>query len=574
MLKLAFFFHFVFISLGATAQFNRTLDFNKVNPTAQTINGIDFPRTKEIKYRGTSEIQMDRFGVIEAMLGLNTPMESILMSGVKLMLMGKTVPFMKTIQGTISARDLETRVQEAIAKNKDQYYSETEARKLAFSIIESDLLARYKSQDFKNHFYNYLAPEYELFPQEVLFSTVFLEVANIYSRYIVLIDEKGKSDMLDLNFWNKVNNGDWTFTANEWVDKGEFVTPIAIEAKKLVGYFEYLSQVPDHRIYRALPNELDLAWFQTEVNGEKMVLVFDGFMSPVLRAKAMLKQNENKYTYADSRFEANAEIPQYLKSSGTSGNILAVIKFCPKTTSCSLSHPLLASAKRSDRLLDEEWENRIASITNGNKSAKIFYANGKIDAKSIKTGQFLEVLPAPKSLLSKLKEADADKFSKSSSNEKPVIGDKKLSWDLKSFKLAKDEALYLLVPDAFRKLNVSSVTIKQYQAEADNSTPLKGKWDDSPAYTSAQFYSLDSKLTDRWRYNAAKSKHNIPKGGLFADLLAPAEASAVSQYGWNATLGVSDESAVSSNLKTGVIRLVGVGTDPATIQNIEVNFEE
>ncbi len=562
----------LFHSSFSFAQFKRTLDFGKVNPDPIVIDQITFPRTKDIKYRGTSEVQMDRFKMMEAMLGLETHMESILFSGVKLMLMGKDVPFKAAINNTITSRGLENRIAEVLGKYNGQFLSEEDAKKEAFSIIESDLLGRYSSKDLSNHYYNYLSPEYELFPQELIFSTIYLEVANIYSRFITLIEED-KSEMLDLNYWNMVNNKAWTFTASKWVDKGEFVIPIVLEAKKIVGYFEYHSQVPDYKVFRPLPNELDLAFFKTSVNGENLILVFDGQVGPRQYAKAMVKVSDNKYTYADSRFDPTAEIPLNLKSNGNSGNIMAVIKLCPKDLVCTLNHSLLGHNKRSKRQLPADWENRISKIVSGKKHAKIFYANGSIDSKSIKTFPVPEVLPNSKVLLEKLKDNDSSNYSKSLVADAPKISTKVLSYNLKSNKLNSKEALYLSVPENYRSLVVKSVRLKQFQDPSDNSTPLRGKWDDSPAYSSVQLYSLDSDLAERWRYSPLSSRHSIPLGALYADLKTADQSSFQNLDNWKATLGVSDQMTTTGELKIGAIRIINVGIDPATLQEIEVLFE-
>src|SRR5690606_36742557 len=98
----------------AFAGVQRTLIPNRLNAPADTIQGTAFPRTSMIKYRGSDEVQMDRKKALQAMLGEYAPVESILYSALKLLLMKKSVPFYSTVRTRIESYGLQQKVADAL----------------------------------------------------------------------------------------------------------------------------------------------------------------------------------------------------------------------------------------------------------------------------------------------------------------------------------------------------------------------------------------------------------------------------------------------------------------------------
>src|SRR5690606_15414554 len=95
-----------------------------------------------------------------------------------------------------------------------------------------------------------------------------------------------------------------------------------------------------------------------------------------------------------------------------------------------------------------------------------------------------------------------------------------LKWDLRKRKLGKDEAIYFTIPERLRSKKLTKISLLQRQAEEDNSTALRGRFDDSPAYTSVQVYALSEDTDDLWRYWGGTFRHNNPKGSVFGELVA------------------------------------------------------
>src|SRR5690242_14176099 len=105
------------LSTVAYGQVPRTLNISELHPGTQKISGIHFPRTKDRKYRGGSEAQYSRKQAIAAMLGADEPLESILFSGMKLLLMGERCDICSSITNALQSRGFSSAIDAEIMKN-------------------------------------------------------------------------------------------------------------------------------------------------------------------------------------------------------------------------------------------------------------------------------------------------------------------------------------------------------------------------------------------------------------------------------------------------------------------------
>jgi hypothetical protein len=562
---------FLLLTSPLWARFDRSFDAYKLSPGADSFSGVKFPRNGQPLYRGNPEVQFDKIRATAAMLGSDEPVESILFSALKLALMKERVSFYSTVRPMYEARGYDASVVVALRANDDKPYSLKEARKKAFQIMETEMWARHKSGAFYNSYVDYKSYALEIFPQDVIFSSTYLEVANIYSRFITVFDDSIQPSMLDLNYWNKVRHGDWTFTVKKWIDKGEFICPIAIDAEKVQGFMEYLSQVPNYHIFRVLPNHLDLAFMRITVGSDPYVLVFDGQEVGKLGAPAILKHNGAFYL-ADTQFEPDADIPKNLKKRDQLAPLMGAFKLCSKDEDCKMPMKVFANYPRSARRLDSSVINSIEAYDIRSKSPKFFSEPSKETEEKAKE----EEKPKEEKKIPRLSFEAIVKAT----NFKPVITAEKvktktdttLFYEFAGWKLAPGGAIYIKLPAEFHGKKIASVNIVQRQDPKDNSTKNNGNYDKSPAYTAVEFYAASEGEKDPWRYWGGTSKFKNPKGSLFANISATPDSSGQILSDWTVMKG-HDTDAVLEDTDYSAVRLIGVGTDPSVIHGLYISFE-
>lgn len=552
-------------SLSVFAGYDRTLDLRALNPRPDTFEGVTFPRNKETMYRGVTEVQYDRTKAISAMLGADEPIESILFSGVKMMLMKERVPFYSAISTALILQGLDKKVEEKLSANGDRAFSLSEARKHAFQIVEESL----KKKNMLDLHINYLSGKLEVFPQDMIFTTIYPDVANIYSKFIAVIDDTNSS-MLDLNFWNKVHNSGFTFgTSAKWADKGEFISPVLIEAEKVTGYLEYLTQAPNYQIFRPLPPELDLMFMKVTISGETLVLVLDGAAGRGERANVIVK-SRNNFFYADSQFDPSLEVPLLPKARKSSPPLIGVIKLCPQSAVCRVNADVLKNSQRTTKTLDAGFVTKLTSLQVGSLIPKVFYQDQGL-VKDKVTEPYKITYPSSKELVSGFVAAGVK--SKTSEGPAPLsVSSKEIKWNLGGVKLTKGQVLYFELPESHRDRKVSKISLSQRQDEKDNSTPLKGRFDASPAYTSVQLYALTEETTDRWRYWGGPVKFDAPKGSFFGDIETESKMTPKT-LDWTITKGDLSDQASATKFNYGALRILGLGTDPSTIYELKLEFE-
>lgn len=549
-----------------------TLDFGRANPSAEVIQGQSFPRTRMLKYRGTAPEQQSRIDAILALLGHDKPIESIILSGVKLLLMGESVPFYTSIATGLAERDLDGKIKQALATNGGKGLDESAARNTAIQLLKDDLSRRLSNGEIEDHFWDYKSPNYELFPQDMVFSTIHVESASIYAKDIMVIDEGPRPRMLDLNFWNLKHNGAWLYISHPWLDRGEFVAPFAIDSDMLVGRLEYLNKVSDYTTFRPLPHELDFAFYKIKEKNDEFVVVVDGFVSPTLRAEVVTREKEG-LRYSASQFDPMAELPLQPRPYGPV-NVIAIIKACPVSDSCKVNSPYLSGAQRSLRSLDDRLISQLKNARFSNLRPKIFYANGTLAKADFATDAFIPTLPNAADTMAERLNEESSSFKYSGTAPAPVMKGNTLHWDFAGRKLRPQEVLYLPLPESLKGKVPKNVELLQYQDNTDNSTPLVRRYDASPAYTSIQFYSLALGLSDRWRCYGGDFRYNPPGSAVYADIAANAAAAKPTKLtGWDQTKGYGGGVKEAVAPETGAIRLLGLGVDSATLVGLDIEFK-
>jgi hypothetical protein len=570
--KMNFMTVLVLFSALAHSQIQRNVDISELNPVPERISGVVFPRLKEIKYRGATEVQYSRSSAILAMLGADEPLESILYSGIKLQLMKERCSFCATLAPQLVLKGFNNSIELELLKNDNKPYTVEQAREIAYKMMEADLSKKLADGTFIDEKVDYRSPRYEMFPQDVVFSTVYLEVANIYSRFITVIKESTKHS-LDLNFWNKIRNGAWLFIARKWADRGEFITPIMIDAPNIIGFNEYLSQVPNYTVFRPLPAELDIAYMKLNEKGEDLVLIFDGKTGPASRATAII-QDGNSFELALSQFDPSSDIPKKLQSTGEKPQIIGVFKMCTKNLSCKLTTDAFKKYKRSRRILDEKLIKQITSYENNGMKPKLFYQETTIDAKDDVSLPSKTIYPSNIEIMNNLeKEQKFETFERI--KEPTHQEDEQLQWSLEARKLKAQGAIYLDIPEKYRNKRIKNITLTQRQDYEDNTTSQYAKIDKSPAYTSIQFYTLTESTDDFWRYPAVHVQKLItPKFSLFAELRDEDQMRSVTIPFSGKTRGHETDVESTEVLSIGAVRLLGIGIDAATLYEFTIEFEK
>lgn len=558
------------VSTTVNADVVRKFHIGDQNPPAKTIEGIDFPRSKDIKYRGVSESQYDTRKAVRAMLGADEDIESILFSGIKLLLMKKPCGFCSNISEALVNRGFGQLIEKALEQNKSQPFSEAKAKEIAFKMIEEELITRLKQGKFEEEKLDYRAPEYEMFPQDIIFSTVHLEVANVYSKQISILKE-GIKNYVDLNYWNKIHNGSFLFIQRTWADRGEFITPILVEASDVIGHLEYLSKSPNYTVFRPLQADLDYAFMQVKNGEEKAVLVFDGKIKGSHRATAIVK-DQGEFVLAKSQYDHTVELPQMLKPLKDTPSLIGVFKLCPKKASCKISASYFKDYKRSRRWINKELVESIVSQEIDGQVPKLFLVETTLKADETVSPPFTPApLTAKEIIDTELKSAKAKTAEKIAGPK--TVEKNKITWEFNGKKLPAGNALYMEIPDSHRSSKLKKVTLYQRQDDKDNSTPLVGKFDKSPAYTGVEFYVSADDLDENWRYLSNPGKYDPPKDSFFADLISEARVKGVSVVAQDVSKGHDSGKEVSTPLLIAAVRLLGLGTDPATLYKLELDFE-
>lgn len=283
------FISFLILSLSRLAF---GFDFYQYSPSKKIIDGETYPRNSYTKYRGTTEHQMSLTKALRAMfLDESAYLESFFFTKIKLELMGQTVPFEYEI-----SYFLKKKIREKI-KSNGAPLDKVAATRYAKFLVDDHF--DYHIKDDRNWainlFIDYDSETYIDWPKKVVFSSIVSPSAGTYGNRMVIIDEKIPRS-LDMNYWNQINKGKWF---DHTRDAGEFLAPGYIPYSDIIGYEIRIGK--EKRWW-----EIDLIFYQEFIDGEPVVLIFDGEMRD-----CAMKTDKGEYVFCSFRWrDSFAEGPR------------------------------------------------------------------------------------------------------------------------------------------------------------------------------------------------------------------------------------------------------------------------
>lgn len=298
------------------------LNLAESNPSPLSLSGVQFPRNSQILYRGTNEGQFHYIRAIKAMLGDSlSPLESPMYASIKDLLLQKPAPLFAKISGLqneYTALGIQTHI-DSILKGRSQKLTEKEAQSATLEIMNTV----YNSLFAKMRVYDYSSSQRDDFPKSFIYSTVYIEVAKIYSPNIVAFKERVPRS-LDANFWNKVNNGIWVHTRLTFPDRGEFITPFYIPAEDITGYQLLRKEfVPTWNVWRPLSADLGLVFMKKRVGKSSVVYVFDA------TGLQHIVEVEGEFCSAKTQFDPRQDIPEHpIADCSVKPKLISILKRC------------------------------------------------------------------------------------------------------------------------------------------------------------------------------------------------------------------------------------------------------
>lgn len=586
------------------------LNLYRLSPKPEVVDGIRLPRNHHELYRGMNEDQMTYQQAVLAMLGDETKRcEAAVYTVIREALMNRQSPLMDRLNGVrqeIAAFGLSP-----VFSKPHKALELREAMDEAERIM-SDAISAEKAQTFG---IDYLSSTRLDWPRSFLYSTAYIEIAKIYGPQILIFDESKKPRSLDLNFWNKVNRGVWVHTNLAFPDKGEFLTPFYIPADQIVGY-QYSRQSYDRNawnVWRSLSADITLLFMKYEFKGERYVMIF----API--GLDHVVQVDQVFCGAVSRFDPNAAVPQFTAPDCRKKPlIVGVARLCPKTSPSqnlgddasakpcevpdSIFAPYKASVKGASRIIRaleslSIGDNKVvvalpperrpkkpapspmvsdqASGTTGTESTEQAVAPNPIPAATPAPPMAPPPsVAAPTPPMKKTPDEIVDALM-------PKSGARKISTcaqaadtldcDLSGVVLRPGEEFYVPMPDVLQGKSLKGATLWHRQDPATEQG-LSGRWDKTPGYSSIQCHSPASK--DPWRYFGGSNPKKVPKGSLFADIVADnAVQPQRLDFAASPHKGVAHNAALTGRLLCDAVRIQSVGADPVIFKRLVLEFQ-
>lgn len=363
----------IFYIYAASATAN-DIDLSSLNPQVAVINNESYPRTNRILYRGLPGAQMSFEKAVRAMLGdKNANVESPMLYTIKQGLMNKSQDLLLEFS---DLRDeyVNLKIQNQVDELKfslGNSINEEQAFKSAIKIMAS----AYNKDYIESTVYNYSSPHLKTFPRAFLFSSVYIEVAKIYSNNILIFQEQIRKRSLDVNFWNKVKNGKWVHTNLSFPDRGEFVTPFYIPFDDIVGYqLERSMYNPYWNIWADLKNDLGYVAMKYIHEKENYVYIFDA------SGLQHIVQVNNIFCSAYSRFNPRTDLPFYTQENcQKKPKLLAIVKICTskhhQSSTCTIPENLFSDYELVDNSRERIFQFLKNIIIDGNKA--YYFTNKK-----------------------------------------------------------------------------------------------------------------------------------------------------------------------------------------------------
>ncbi|MEE2671672.1 MAG: hypothetical protein VYA54_08175 [Bdellovibrionota bacterium] len=557
------------------------------SPAARRIDGINFPRNDRYLYRGLQPAQMNYIKATKAMLGdTESNLESPMLFVVKELLKGNTPDILSTLD-RINTEIVDLRLMSYINswRLKNLFLTDEEADKKAFDaaveLISAAFNNKHSSSSLSYQYFDYDYGSRNDWPTGLIYSSIHVEVAKIYSKHIVVFKEQeGRS--LDLNFYNKVINDRWIGTNNEFPDKGEFLTPLYIPYSDIVGYqYNRLSDLNLWYVWQDLQPDLDLAFYKVEKNGKSYVLVIDGKNGWLSRAQTIIEEN-GIYYYGRSTFDPNAVHPTYpVKDLKKPVRIRGIIEVCDPN--CDPNTRLLFTEYRfSQTPIDNFMMKTLQRMKVNGKSVQVHLEHpvaAPAPAQATADSDYDALVDEdPKKVLQILaSKEDASKVLYANHCTPPVFSNN-LTCSRRT-NIGPGQMLFIAVPKKFRGKSIANVSITHFQDIDSQPDSDKTGWDSKPAFASFQVYSLDKNEIDNWRFFGGPIKRSPPKGALFSERISfmrargPYAPAQTLDFDAHAHKGYVMEKASNDPINAYAIRIMNVGSDDLYLQNLTVSFK-
>lgn len=272
----------------------REYEVSRLNPPAQTINGVAFPGNTQVLFRGTLDSN-GQFDLEKSLRGLmNEPnwfVGSPLFFGISQVLTGQWTlesSFFPSgglplrMRDYFQIRGIAADIETLLSCRAPGKYTRAEAESLASNLMNK-VFWNSSSDRIQSDYFNIANPSYYRSSMEekglgnnavdFIIASTYDQVSAIYGKKILVLKDT-RNRGLDLGFWNLKHNGRWW---DHWVDNGEINIPGYIRSEDLLGFQMRTKDRARSGWGQSQPdNTIDYAFYRADVGGQTVVLMLDG----------------------------------------------------------------------------------------------------------------------------------------------------------------------------------------------------------------------------------------------------------------------------------------------------------
>lgn len=362
--------------------------FDSMNPAPDVVDGVRFPGTSRVLYRGIYEVnpQYDVFSALQAMFRQkNWYVGSPIFYGITQVLTGAwnldhtlfpTGNLPLKMRQYLEARKILADVEKVLACTKENPMDLGTAQLFAADLMNKTFF-RMTPAEVQAQYFNIKHPlYYEQSSQQLGFgnnaadliiSTSYDLIAALYGNKILVLQDTRKR-ALDLSYYNYVKN---SIFYDSWVDNGEVNSPGYITAEEVLGFQKrYEDRQRTNWAAHVSTNAIDMAYYRMEYKDTSLVLVLDGE-----KKLCIMKSGDGRY-YECNPYQAKLKekpVP-YAEVKNTSNeskaSLMGIITNCaPGSQGCpSLAEIQKWYGKDSSRRMSRAFAAKIEAITaNGKK---------------------------------------------------------------------------------------------------------------------------------------------------------------------------------------------------------------
>ena len=547
---------FILLTFILFSQSNIRAEYNLNKFRLEGIAGFD--RDTLLKYRGVGP-ELKPAQAMMAMLGHeSSSMKSMLFDAVVLKLMMEPVYFESYLAGYLDSQILNDIQNELTNNGKKFEYDEAVSR--GRKIVNKSFNTKYSENDILNYFIDYASYSYMDYPsdpREMIFSTVYMEIAANYSSHVAVINDR-KNYAIDLNYYNYVKNSVWIRKIKPWPDKGEFVHAIEIPATDIEGYEIRRNFVRDFETFAPVHGKLNIAYYKTTFQNKNYVLVIDG------KGEDGIVKNKDAFYYATSNINPIEDVPSLLSTTKKKAEVLGVVALCPINESCRVPKAIFEKYEiKGLKKLEANYINDIAKVSFNNMQGKLFYTPEENTSASIVNETTELKITDENEFLKKLATVDQATDSllrvvdyRNDSSETPDSVEFSFTNEMK---FNPGDSVYFMIPEKYRKREVKLIHLTH-----------RKDIDAKSASFSTQIYANGINM---WRVSSTQGR----KGRTYSPEAADFSAlKATSIDGWksNEHLGFPAGGFMNTNLNGLAVRVVSMGSDSNYVNSLTVEFEK